>query len=352
MLENLSFETKIGGNTVYEYFFALAVFFGVIFVISFLKNQIISRVRSFERFNKDEKDGDGVLVQALKILNWKFSFVIAFYVMSRFLNLPQNVLSIVSKISFVIVVFFVIKFLQILLSRYLDIFLQKISGDKLDKTILNFFHSLLSAILWIIGLIVVLQNLGVQITALLGGLGIAGLAIAFAIQNILEDIFAFFTIYFDKPFKKGDFINVGTDAGTIEKIGMRTTKIRSTQGQKLIISNKELTSSRIQNFQRMPQRRVAFEFGVLYETPLEKIKEIPNIIQECIENEKMTTFDRANFRKFGDSALIFDAVYFIDSEDFKVYCDIQQKINIKLMEVFKKENIEFAYPTQTLYLKK
>ncbi len=157
---------------------------------------------------------------------------------------------------------------------------------------------------------------------------------------------------FDKPFVPGDFIVVGDKKGTVEKIGIKTTRLKALQGEELIISNKELTSAQIQNFKKMEERRISFSFGVTYETPVEKVKKIPDIIKDIIDKEDGARFDRAHFSRFDDSALNFDIIYYVGSGDYADYMDIQQSINIKILEVFEEMRIGMAYPTQTIYMQK
>ncbi|MEK6967927.1 MAG: mechanosensitive ion channel family protein, partial [Nanoarchaeota archaeon] len=171
---------------------------------------------------------------------------------------------------------------------------------------------------------------------------IGGIAIAFALQNVLTDIFASFSIYFDKPFRVGDTIQIGTDTGTVKRIGIKSTRIETLQGQELIVSNKELTTSRINNFKKMSRRRFAFTFNVSYDAPSAKLRKIPQIISEIIKKNKDTDIERVHLKQLGDTALVFEASYTIKNPDMKTFMDVQQEINFEIMERFKKENIKFA----------
>ena len=229
---------------------------------------------------------------------------------------------------------------------------QKEDKGKFDPTVINLFQKISRIILWAIALLIFLQNLGYDITALIEGLGIGGIAIAFALQNVLSDIFSSFTIYFDKPFEVGDFIIIGNDKGTVKSIGIKSTRIETLQGEELIVSNKELTETRVNNYKKMKKRRIVFNFGVIYDTPIEKIKKIPQIVKNIIHNIKITEIDRVHFTKFGDSSLDFEVVYYINSSEYNDYMDTQQDINLKIKQEFEKENIAFAYPTQTVFVNK
>ena len=197
-----------------------------------------------------------------------------------------------------------------------------------------------------------LDNLGFKISAVIAGLGIGGVAVALAAQAVLGDLFSYFAIVFDRPFEIGDFIIIGEYLGSIEHIGIKTTRIRSLGGEQLVFSNTDLTNSRVRNYKRMEKRRVVFKLGVTYQTPLAKLKAIPGMIEEVIKNVKNTVFDRAHFSTYGDFNLVIEVVYYVLSSDYNKYMDTQQQINFAIKEEFEKEKIEFAYPTQTLYMDK
>lgn len=207
-------------------------------------------------------------------------------------------------------------------------------------------------IIWAIGGLLVLSNLGVNVTSLIAGLGIGGVAVALALQNILSDLFSSFSIYFDKPFEIGDFIIVGEHLGTVEKIGIKTTRLRALQGEEIVISNAELTTARIQNFKKLKERRVAIQFGVLYETKHELLKEIPDMLKAAVGSTKKTRFDRAHLSAYGDSAITFELVYYVLSNNYNEYMDVNQEVLLNVKEAFDTNGIVFAYPTQTVYVNK
>jgi small-conductance mechanosensitive channel len=188
----------------------------------------------------------------------------------------------------------------------------------------------------------------VDITALVAGLGIGGVAVALALQNILGDLFASLSIVMDKPFVVGDFLMVGDFLGSVEKIGLKTTRLRSLSGEQLVFSNTDLLGSRIRNFGRMFERRVVFNIGVTYDTPRDRLQLIPGIVREAVEAEKGTRFDRSHFSKYGDFSLNFENVYYVLSADFNQHMDVQQAIFYAIHRRFEEEGIAFAYPTQTL----
>ena len=208
------------------------------------------------------------------------------------------------------------------------------------------------AALWTIVVLLALNNLGIQITALVAGLGISGIAVALAVQNILGDLFASLSIVMDRPFVIGDFIIVGDQMGTVEHVGLKTTRVRSLSGEQIVFSNTDLLSSRIRNYRLMNERRVLFTLGMTYQTPAEKLERIPGMIQEIIEAQEQVRFDRAHFASYGDFSLNFEIVYWVLDRDYALYMDIQQEINLALYRKFEEEGIEFAYPTQTLFIEK
>lgn len=206
-------------------------------------------------------------------------------------------------------------------------------------------------VLWSIAVLVTLDNLGFNITTLMASLGIGGIAVALAVQNILGDIFSSVSIALDKPFVIGDFIVVDTFMGTVEYVGLKTTRIRSLGGEQIIFSNTELLKNRIRNYKRMQERRVLFEFGIAYETSYELVERLPAMVKEIVTTQELDTrFDRAHFKAYGDSALQFEVVYYVLTADYTRFMDIQQKINLTLLKRFRELGISFAYPTRTLYI--
>jgi small-conductance mechanosensitive channel len=200
--------------------------------------------------------------------------------------------------------------------------------------------------------LLILQNLGVQITAILAGVSISGIAIALAVQNVLGDLLGSLSIILDKPFVIGDFIVVGEFSGTVEHVGLKSTHIRSVSGEQLVFSNSDLLSSRIRNYKRMQERRAVFTVGVTYDTPAETLEAIPDMIKSIVEGQEQTRFDRCHFKSFGASSLDIETVFHMTVPDYDAFMDAQQAINIELFRLFEREGIEFAFPTQTLKLQR
>jgi small-conductance mechanosensitive channel len=207
-------------------------------------------------------------------------------------------------------------------------------------------------VVWVIFVLLILQNLGVQITALLAGASVGGIAVALAVQNVLGDLLASLSIILDKPFVIGDFIVVGEFSGAVEHVGLKTTHIRSVNGEQLVFANSDLLGSRIRNYKRMEERRVVFTLGLTYDTPSEKLKTATAIIRDVVEGQEKARFDRTHFKSFGDFSLNIETVFFMTVPDYATYMDVQQAINLELFRRFQEEKIEFAFPTQTVHLQK
>ncbi|MCD6528607.1 mechanosensitive ion channel family protein, partial [bacterium] len=267
------------GNTLKEYLVALGVFLLTIIVLKIFKKVIIGKIKKIADHTKT--DFDDLLIKILNSIGWPFYIFLALYLAFQFVKLPPIIEKGVYWLSLILVIYYIGRGGGELIDYGFGKIAQKRKkvDEKFDSSVLELLAKISKGILWAIAIIVVLQNLGYNISALVAGLGIGGLAVAFAIQNILSDIFASFSIYFDKPFQPGDFIVIGDDKGTVKKIGIKSTRIQTLQGEELVISNKELTESRVHNYKKMEKRRITFAFGVVYETPTEKLKKIPIIVK-------------------------------------------------------------------------
>jgi len=340
------------GNSLKEYLMALGVFLLTIAALKIFKKVIIGKIK--EIADHTETDFDDLLIKILNSIGWPFYIFLALYLAFQFIELPNIVEQGITYLILILVVYYIGKGCQDLIDYGFGKITQrrKKEDERFDPSVLELLGKITKGALWVVAVIIVLQNLGYNISALVAGLGIGGVAIAFALQNILSDIFASFSIYFDKPFQVGDFIIVGDDLGTVKRVGIKSTRIQTLQGEELVISNKELTESRIHNYKRMEKRRIVFTFGVVYETPTEKLKKIPSIVKNIIDKIELADIDRVHFKEFGDFSLNFEVVYYLNTSDYKQYMDVQQEINLALKEEFEREGIEFAYPTQTIFLNK
>jgi small-conductance mechanosensitive channel len=228
----------------------------------------------------------------------------------------------------------------------------RVEQDAAVVTTMRTIGFLATVVLWAVLLLMALDTMGVDITALVAGLGVGGVAVALAVQNILGDLFASLSIVLDKPFVYGDFISVGEFAGSVEHVGLKTTRLRSISGEQLVFSNSDLLQSRIRNFKRMLERRVVAAIGVVYQTDPDTLQGIPGLIREVVESMPDVRFDRAHFKDFGGSSLNLEFVYYILSPEYGVFMDRQQAINLEILRRFNARGIGFAYPTQTVFLER
>jgi small-conductance mechanosensitive channel len=339
------------GNSLLKWVIALPVAVAIYVALSVLRRMVGIRLKSLaDRTTTDLDDfvADLVQVRTKKIL----FFALAVYGASLFLVLPPDVQKIILGAVFVLL------FLQVglwgngIISFLVTRRAAKDGEEGLNLEAYSVITWLAKAALWTIVVLLALNNLGIEITALVAGLGISGIAVALAVQNILGDLFASLSIVMDRPFVIGDFIIVGDQMGTVEHVGLKTTRVLSLSGEQIVFSNTDLLGSRIRNFRRMNERRVLFTLGMTYQTPADKLERIPGMIREIIEVQKQVRFDRAHFSNFGDFSLNFEIVYWVLDRDYALYMGIQQEINLALYRKFEEEKIEFAYPTQTIFLEK
>jgi len=347
----LFMEKEIYHNTVKDWLLAIAITVIVFFLTSIIKHILRKKLSSFAAGTVSL--WDDLIAELAGRFHVVFFFLLSIYVGSLKITLPETAHNIL-KIAFIIVSLIQV---AILASYTIEFWIEQYRKQKIDTnaeavTTLTSVGFVLRLMIWAIFLLIALQNIGVNISTFIAGLGIGGIAVALAAQNILGDLFASFVIVLDKPFVIGDFIIVNEYLGAVERIGLKTTKIRSLSGEQLVFSNTDLLKSRIRNFKRMYERRVVFTIGVLYQTPYEKLSEIPKMISSIIESKTQVRFDRAHFKEYGDYSLKFEVVYWVQGPDYNVYMDIQQAINLDIYKQFQDEGIEFAYPTQTLLLQR
>lgn len=337
-------------NNLMSYIYAFLVFILSFLVLILIKFVITQKIKNFT--NKTKIKADDLIIDITKNIKWPMFVVISLYISLLFLKTPQIINNIVGYFAITIVAYYIVKIIQEVVDYITEKTIQDKKRGKNDKAIIDLISKIIKAIIWIIAFLIIIQNFGYDITALAAGLGIGGIAIAFALQNVLSDIFASLSIFFDKPFGVGDYISVDKDQGEVKKVGLKSTRIRTLEGDTLIIPNKELSEARIHNYFKMNKRRVSYKIGVTYETKQSILKKIPKLIEEIIKNVPETEFERVHFKKFGDSALIFNVVYKVLSRNYLLYLDINQKINYKIRETFEKEGIKMAYPTQTIHIRK
>lgn len=348
---NLEFLDQVFlGNRVLDYAMAITT---LVLGLLFVKLVVRAVLRRFKKIaQKTETTFDNLLLKIADRIVLPALYLSCFYVSFKILKVPAGVDGIVNAVELAVVTFFTARLVLMFVGYGVNLYLVK---KKEDITLVRSLEGMLGVVkylIWAVAVIIYLDNIGFKVSTIIAGLGIGGVAVAIAAQTLLKDFFSYFSIVFDRPFKLGDFIIIGDFMGTVEYIGIKTTRIRSLGGEQLIFSNTDLTDSRVRNYKLMEKRRVLFRLSMVYQTPLSQLKEVPKIIEKVVKNTPDTAFDRAHFFSYGDFGLIFEVVYFILSPDYNKYMDIQQEINFAIKEEFEKRGIQFAYPTQTLYLQK
>lgn len=331
-------------NTVLDYAFflgALVLSFALIFTLG---RVVLRHIAA--RGESNQAPYSAALLSGIKKYLLPIAYFTTFYFCTRILTLDDKLSKIVTNLSVLFAIFMAAMFFSSLAAYFFG----KLGKDKDEsgQLAVKWLVRIAKILIWTLALILFLDNIGVKITSLVTGLGIGGVALAFAAQNMLTDIFCFFTIFFDKPFELGDFIIAGDHMGTVEHIGVKTTRLRALGGEQLVVSNADLTGSRIRNYKTMQKRRVLFTLGVTYDTPSEKLKQIPGLIKQVVEGAENTEFSRAHFASYGAYALNIEVVYYVLTSDYDQYMNINQQVNFGIMEEFERLGVSFAFPTTTV----
>ncbi|MEI8344854.1 MAG: mechanosensitive ion channel family protein [Candidatus Omnitrophota bacterium] len=337
-------------NTLRAYTASILVMAVLMTVLGIAKNIV---VRHFGRLAaKTANDFDDFLVELVKQNGWSVFAAVALYIAVQPLHLAPVIRSAVRILFVLTLTWRVVSMGQEVIKYAMKKkWRRSITADPTSEVVARNLTNVFSWILWVLAVIFLLDNLGVNISALVAGLGIGGVAVAMASQAILGDLFSSISIFIDKPFMVGDFIVLDDYMGEVEHIGLKTTRIRSVGGEQLILSNSDLTKSRIRNFKRMHSRRIAFKFSIVYQTPSQKARRVSVIVREICDRIEGIKLDRVHFQALGEFALVYEVVYFVASADYNVYMDRQQEMNFRLKEAFESEGIEFAYPTQSIRLR-
>jgi len=290
---------------------------------------------------KSESTTDDIIFAELKRFVMPIAGTTVIYWSINTLLLSPKFEKVLTVAVSVVIAFFLIRLfssiIQILLTSYVS--KQENGREKIKQ--ISGIMIIINIVIWTLGAIFLFDNLGYNVSTVLTGVGIGGIAVALAAQNIIGDLFNYFVIFFDKPFEVGDAINVDDKNGTIEYIGLKTTRLRSLSGEQIVIANSDLTKSRVHNFKRQENRRVEYNFSVLYRTPVEKLKKIPGIIKGIVERTPHTRFDRAHVARFSEYGLTITVVYFVTVPEYLVYMNAQESINLQIIEAFQTEGIGF-----------
>lgn len=327
----------IFGNSLLSYAGALAYFLGLLLLFHVLQYWLVRWIKGLTQRTVTEIDD--VFIRVIETIKPPFYLYLAFYLSLHGLMIDAFIHSIARGLLVVWVAWQIILALQVAID---SVFLRRMKREphSSHQSILEVMRGVVRFVLWTVGILFILSNLGVNISSLIAGLGISGIAIALATQNILTDLFSSLVIYFDQPFEAGDFIEVGDDMGTVLKIGIKTTRIRSLRGEELIIPNKDIAAARVKNFKRLLERRVEFTLFLPYETPSEKLAALPGIIKGLIEATEHTRFERAHLHAIEGDKLRFTIVYVVLKREFKDYMDVHQAVLLGLKKALDTARIE------------
>jgi len=350
------------GGSIHEYFdlsqlaseisvsvivFALAIVVG--WLVYFVFKRYLTRWAE-----ETETKLDDAILRNIKAPILLFAVLVGAYYGLNFLTFLKPYSELLTAIftiaEILIVTLVIIRVTNVLVSWYAEKSAER--GEEMSGHILFVLKKLIQVVVYIFAFLAILVAFEIDLSGVVVGLGVGGIAIALALQNVLGDVFSAFSIYFDRPFEVGDFIVVGDYMGTVKKIGIKSTRLQLLQGEELVMSNRELTTAKVRNFRKLKKRRIVFTVSVSCDTPLKKLKKIPDMIRKIIEKMDLVKFERVHFTEFGDFSLNFLVVYYMDTDDYGKYMDTQQEINFAIMEAFEKEGIEMPFPTQTIFLNK
>ena len=337
-------------NPITNYIWALSIF-----IVGFIFSRVILRRCLIHWLVKKTKETanqwDDVLCDVVKKTIIPLCELLVIYISLQFITFSPQISIWVNRIFFLFTVYIITKSLTAFIKNWILHLLKKQYSQESAQHNFKGLIQIITVFVWIIAGLVILDYFGVDITALIVSVGIVGLAGAMAAKGIVEDVICYFSIILDKPFEVGDFISFSDHHGTLKAIGLASSRIQSLSGEEIVVSNSQLINDLVRNYKKMEERRISFSVGILYETPASLVKEVPSIIQTIIEAQDSARFARCHFKSFGDFSLNFEVVYFVLTNDYDLYMDVQQSINVSIFEKFEEKEIGFAYPTQLIYTK-
>jgi small-conductance mechanosensitive channel len=334
---------QIWGNTMQKYFVSFCIIFFGIALVKLFKKTLLSKIKKL--VSTSDTKIDDFIIEGLDQYGIPSLKIYFFYFGINNIIISPKFHKIILCAYLLSLSYYFINFIIFLIEKLILTYIAANQQVNISKS--RQISSLMLIFrlgLWILAALVLLNTyLGYDITAILTGLGVGGIAIALATQNILGDLFNYFVIFFDRPFEIDDFIQVDDKKGVVENIGLKTTRIKSVSGEQIVISNSSLTSSKIHNFKRLKSRRVIFNIGIVYTTPTEKLKNIPHLLKKIIEKVPLSRFDRVHLTNFGSASLVYEVVFFVDTDDYNIYMDLLHNINLSIIEEFKNNSIELFY---------
>lgn len=341
-------KTRYLGNATAEYLLAAATFLAVLWGFLLGRRIVIGRLRALAQLT--ETDLDDLAVGILEKIKAPECYLIALYFALKPLSVPAKFDKGLHTVVVLVVAYRIVTMLQEAVGYGIRKTILADGADQAHRETAQTVTLAAKGVIWLGAVLFALSNLGFNITSMIAGLGISGIAVALAAQAVLGDLFSAVAIYLDKPFVVGDAIKVGDAVGTVEHIGVKTTRLRSVTGESLVFPNSALTSQRIQNFREMAERRVLFRFGLLYSTPEKDLRELPAAVKAIVEKDKTLRFERAHFAELGDSALLFEVVYHVMGNDYGAMMDAQQRVLLELRAEVSRRGLDFAFPTRTVHL--
>ncbi|MEO5889635.1 MAG: mechanosensitive ion channel family protein [Ferruginibacter sp.] len=336
------------GNTLLDYGIAVLAILISWIVLMLIRRKLLLIFKNLA--SRSNSNLDDTLVEIGEKFVIPYLYLLINYNIITQLHLSPIIEKILSAALMVITTYYVVRLINFFLQRSVTGYMIKTNELPERITQVSGMLVIFKVIIWGMGIVMLADNLGYNVTTIIAGMGIGGIAIALAAQNILGDLFSYFVIFFDKPFEIGDFIVVDNNSGVVEKIGIKSSHVRSLDGQQLVMPNAEIVKSVIHNYKRLQRRRVVFSIGVVYNTTSIVLRSIPDIAADIIVRQPSVTFDRAHFKSFGDFSVNFEIVYYIESADYLLYMNTQQNICLNIFEKFEEAGIEFAFPTQTLFI--
>lgn len=339
------------GNTVQSWLIALGIVLGAMLVLRIVGTVVISRIKKITTNSKTT--WDDFIINNIEASVIPLCYVFVIYIALNTLHFSPAADKVIHIAWLVVLTYFLLRIITAAFKKFVHSFINRNNEDGTAKEKqASGLIIIVNIIIWLLGVVFLIDNLGYNITTLIAGLGIGGIAIALAAQTILGDLFSYFVIFFDRPFEIGDFVVVQDKSGVVEYIGIKTTRLRTLGGEQLICSNTDLTNSRLHNYKRMERRRVVFTIGVTYQTTHAQLAQIPQIVKDIITAKEDVTYDRGHLSAYAASSLNFEFVYYVENADYNMYMDIQQQVYLDIYAAFGQHNIDFAYPTQTVFIQR
>lgn len=328
--------TVVLGNSLLAYAWFLLTLFGLIILFQVIQSVILKRLERLVQ--RSHTDLDDVVVRVVKTIKPPFYLFLALYWSLRSLSIIPFLQRIINVFLIVWVIVQAVVALQVAIDA---VFQRRIKSErhKGHQSVLEVMRGVVRFVLWTVGLLFVLSNLGININSLIAGLGIGGIAVALAAQNILSDLFNSLVIYFDQPFEVGDFIVIGEDKGTVQRIGVKSTRVKSLSGEEIIIPNRDIAAARIKNFKRLHERRISFRVGVEASASPERLREVPALIEGVIKDIPHVRFGRAHLHELTEHNMYFEVIYHVLDHDYSVYMNVHQRILLGLVSAFGNEKI-------------